>query len=35
MVWSKLQLMDKLQILSYRKTDGNIINKNSKKNEML
>jgi hypothetical protein len=36
MVWSKLQLIEKLQIPSHRKTtDGNIINKNSKKNEML
>ena len=32
MVWSKLQLIENLQIPSYRETDGNIINKKSKKN---
>jgi len=32
MVWSKLQLIENLQIPSYRKIDGNIIKKNSKKN---
>ena len=30
MVWSKLLLVEKLQIPSYRKIDGNIINKKQK-----